>query len=236
MSWSNFLNLCIKSGIRLGNELKNCKLWSSPCTHTDSGHESFCQMTNLKRKEQFWETVKTNIKKANKPQSCKNLPWMTWNEHLYIARIKLTLERIFVSKPEHPSESPVNSDYEQSFTILWAAAKHPWHLQLCQRQLCLLPLQSKGGRLGGCLSEAGTAIPCPPGNSGSSKLTLHSSPLLSPFHVHSASNFTFCQEANVFALSLSFWASLLRSLELALQRPNETPRKSISLRFVSALA
>lgn len=27
-----------------------------------------------------------------------------WNEHVYIARIKQTLERIFVSKPEQSSE------------------------------------------------------------------------------------------------------------------------------------
>lgn len=122
----------------------------------------------------------------------------------------------------------MNSDYEQSLSMLWAATKYPWQLQLCHRHLCLLLLQSKGGRLGGRLSEAGTAIPCPPGSSKSSKLTLHSTPHLSPFPVHSASSFTFCQEAILFCIVIIiFWASLPRSLELALQSPSEIPKKDV---------
>lgn len=165
--------------LHLGNELRSCKLWPSPCTHTDSGYESFCQIRNLKRKWRFWETMKTKLRKANKPQCCKNLPWMMWNEHLHIARIKQTLERISVSKPEPPSEfwlwTKPHNTVGSTKTSLAASA--------VPEAAVPVPLQSKGGRLGRCLSEAGTAIPCPPGSSENSKMTLHSAPHLSSMFV-----------------------------------------------------
>lgn len=123
-----------------------------------------------------------------------------WNEHLYIAKIKQTLERIFVFKPEHPSEfwlwTKTHNTVGSNKTSLAASAVP---------ETAVPALQSKGGRLRGCLSAAGTTIPCPSGSTESSELTLHSTPHLSPFHLHSASNFTFCQKAKLFATLLLYF-------------------------------
>lgn len=103
-----------------------------------------------------------------------------------------------------PSRStPVSSGCEQSLAVTAGSDKTSSATSAALEPAVSAPFAKQGRKPGGCLSEAGTATPCPPGSGESSKLAPHTS----PSHVHPASSSAFWQEAIFFYyLFYFFWA------------------------------